>query len=271
MDIVFVNKNKNEKTINNSGFEIVKVVKKLIESANCQVCGVSLLVSPGYLSTKECSIKKFISYFFDKGISYNLGILDGMNGGNGLNNKNIRYKFFDEFLSQNNTNSVMYFTPQYYGLVTNPDHRKMVFVMSNCICDIQMNGIKHISNQERVLDHIDRFVEDQKIYGVLLGSSNFSLGTYYGMDRKGKRVADKGESDCLLFDRSIAGGFYEYMDKEVSRLDENYNPAEYTAEENYPVFRPGSILLAHVSGGYGKSCQDYFKNMLRITLNAQIN
>ena len=41
MDIVFVNKNKNEKTINNSGFEIVKVVKKLIESANCQVCGVS--------------------------------------------------------------------------------------------------------------------------------------------------------------------------------------------------------------------------------------
>lgn len=270
MDMVFINKNKNELT-NNNGFEVVKVVKKLIEYASCPICGISLLVSPGYLSTKERSIKEFISLFFDKDILYNLSILDGMNGGNILNNKNIRREFFSEFLNQNNTSHIMYFMPQYNGLVTNFDHRKMIFVTSSCICDIQMNGIKHISNQERVLDHIDSFVEDQKIYGVLLGSSNFSLGTYYGMDRKGKRVADKGESDCLLFDRSIAGGFYEYMDKEVARLDENYNPAEYISEENYPVFRPGSILLAHVSGGYGKSCQDYFKNMLRITLNAQIN
>ena len=269
MDMIFINKNKNEST--NSGFEVVKVVKKLIEHASCAICGVSLLVSPGYLSTKEYSIKKFISLFFDGDILYNLSILDGMNGGNSLDNKTIRCKFFDEFLNQNNTNHIMYFTPQYNGSATNLDHRKMIFVMSNCVCDIQMNGVKDISNQKRILNHVDSFVDDQKIYGVLLGSSNFSLGTYYGVGRKNKRVADKGESDCLLFDRNMVDGFYEYMKKEVSRLDEDYELTEYIPEETYPEFRPGSILLAHVSGGYGKSCQDYFKNMLRITLNAQIN
>ena len=71
--------------------------------------------------------------------------------------------------------------------------------------------IENDFNEELTLENYDRFLETIEVRGVMIGSSNQSLQTYYGGSRR--IPADKGEADIFMFvDAKVKDAIIETQD-----------------------------------------------------------
>ncbi|MBR6984118.1 MAG: hypothetical protein IKH75_11460 [Ruminococcus sp.] len=162
-------------------FRITKVISTFMKNSCCD-CIIS---SPGYLSTTSNTIKTFLANLnrdINNSKKIYISFLNGMNGARLLSNNNtIRQEHV----------SLLGTTGYLYPLITNcidyKDHRKMMFFID---CNGNVPGVLDKNNY-------NSFIDSSRLLGVLIGSSNQSLNTYYGGSNS--RSADKGEADILMY------------------------------------------------------------------------
>jgi hypothetical protein len=296
LKLVFINKSHDEKRTDSKDFAIVNILKSMAESVALESGNkVTLIVSPGYLSTKRKAACKLYSYIFNNAdIKYKIGML------NGYMSKPEYLNYFNNFCRRKGFPYPIEFSPQgdlFFGMngkVTSNDHRKMIFICEPVI------GVKSGKKYKRKIlrecffcafsgidrlerKDIDSFVDDLNICGVLIGSSNFSYSTYMG-GKDGR--ADKGEadvlmyrnpSDCVLnksFDSLLEGNISAYDIKQKSpeerprypEIPEGYEEINRMISDSL-----GNILISEVKGGLGKKTDlDFFRDILRDTLKSQV-
>ena len=160
-------------------FYITETLERFMKSVTCDC----IICSPGYMSTTINTINKFI----DK-LSNNLfrcpylGFFNGMNGNNKVykGTNTIREAHENEVLKSINLRSMP------IQCIDHKDHRKMMFFIRNQAIPSKLDK-KTKQN----------FLDNSTVFGILIGSSNQSLNTYYG-GVNGK-PADKGEADILMY------------------------------------------------------------------------
>lgn len=177
MYTIFIPKYENE----TPDFLITKTLELFMNSISCD-CIIS---SPGYMSTTSNTIRQYIQNLSDT-VSKNccpyLGFFNGMNG-----NNPVRYGA--NTIRQEHENEVS-ISSSFQSLPiqcnNHRDHRKMMFFIKN-------------KSMPQVLDSrsIGYFLRHSTVCGILVGSSNQSLNTYYGGAKR--NPADKGEADILMY------------------------------------------------------------------------
>lgn len=168
-------------------YNIIRVISKYMSttSYDCEI-----LAAPGYMNTKAITTDKFYDniapVFYESSLSkpreVAIGIFNGVNGTGPKKGTTIS-------LREQHENSIIS-----HGLRLIPlrckrkgDHRKMLFFMER----------NKPFAKELTLENYKEFLETVTVRGVMIGSSNQNLTTYYGGLRGG--AADKGEADVFMF------------------------------------------------------------------------
>ena len=186
-------------------------------SCNC------IISSPGYMSTTSNTIKLFIDNFGSKTINnpnMMMGLLNGMNGNTHVYNQSNTIR--EEHEVQIKTSGTL----KLLNIKCHPfvDHRKMMFF-------IKLKGA--VSNTLNS-GNFSSFINACQVQGVMIGSSNQSLSTYYGGAKSSP--ADKGEADILMYidnpQETITTAFREVQVQNVNiriskSVDENFHPSDY--------------------------------------------
>ena len=164
-------------------YRITKVISTFTQKSSCN-CIIS---SPGYMCTTSNTIDIFLDKL-DKDIAKKLyiGFCNGMNGARVLPNQNtIRHEYENLLSSPKYT-----LNPLKISCLDSKDHRKMMFF-------IHVNA-----NMPNTLDkyNYSTLLNNSTVLGILIGSSNQSLNTYYG--GQNSNPADKGEADILMYTES---------------------------------------------------------------------
>lgn len=305
MKLVFINKSHDEKRTKSKDFAIVNMLKSMTESVALESRNnkVTLIVSPGYLSTTSERSEELYEHIFDKKINYQIGML------NGYRSTPERLEYLNDFIRKKNLPDPIRFSPQDYNRVTGDDHRKIVFIcapvcadtsccrcclnnclycLNKCLCCV-FSGKKQLDFKD-----IDRFVDNINICGILIGSSNFSHSTYMG-GQYGR--ASKGEADVLMYRDPFYCEINEKFDLLLEKNIRVYDIKQKFPEEHTPEVDPkkyidprddemiagyrniskminntlGNILISEVKGGLGKKTDlDFFRDILRDTLKSQV-
>lgn len=305
MKLVFINKSHDEKRTDSKDFAIVNILKSMTESVALENGNkVTLIVSPGYLSTNFKKAQDLYCKIFNKKINYRIGML------NGYRSTPKRLEYLNYFLRNKNLPDPIRFSPQDYNRVTGDDHRKIIFIcapvhvdtrcehslnkclcclnnclycLNNCLCCV-FSGKKQLEFED-----IDRFVDNINICGILIGSSNFSHSTYMG-GQYGR--ASKGEADVLMYRDPFYCEINEKFDLLLEMNTRVYDIKQKFPEEYTPEIKPpenpergegyeeinrmirdslGNILISEVKGGLGKKTDlDFFRDILRDTLKSQV-
>lgn len=168
-------------------FNIIRVISKYMQftNYNCKI-----LASPGYMNTKETTTNEFydniVPIFLrtcsDDTRKVAVGIFNGMNGTRIISGGTISCREQHEI-------SIVSHHLKLISLRCrgNKDHKKMFFFMET----------EKDFDEELTIENYNRFLETIEVRGVMIGSSNQSLKTYYGGSRK--IPADKGEADIFMF------------------------------------------------------------------------
>lgn len=227
--------------------------KALGRFMECAEYSYDLLVSPGYMSKTDRTIPDFLAAIEKEiaagGRAIGLGLFHGMNGYNFV----TRGTIIDEH------KEVIRKAHHLENIEIDPkgrkDHRKMIFFFERG----GWNVAEELNSRRR-----DDFLEAITVKAVLIGSSNFSLNTYYNGDAAGGSLAGKGEADLLMF------------------YDENHRPEENFRRiigqeeqgENHLDVGPeewaAKMVLSESIAGGGDP-QEYFKDMLRDFLEHSLN
>lgn len=147
-----------------------------------------LLVSPGYLSKTDATIQAFVTEM--EGMlapaadgAVGVGLFHGMNGHNAVT------KGSTEILAVHSREIALKgkLTEIKVDSAKKNDHRKMIFFFERDGCT-SLGSLDGGNKKD--------FLEKVKVKAVLIGSSNFSLSTYFN---GGTGPAQKGEADLLLF------------------------------------------------------------------------
>lgn len=168
-------------------FNIIRVISKYMQftNYNCKI-----LASPGYMNTKETTTNEFydniVPIFLrtcsDDTRKVAVGIFNGMNGTRIISGGTISCREQHEI-------SIVSHHLKLISLRCrgNKDHRKMFFFMKT----------KNDFDEELTIENYEEFLETIEVRGVMIGSSNQCLQTYYGGSRR--LPADKGEADIFMF------------------------------------------------------------------------
>ncbi len=195
---------------------VINMLKSYTQSLKIAGVDYSLITSPGYLSRND-GIGKFYDALSDClfGDSIGVGILKGMNSQNLIKDHKCRLdsdKIFWNIKLKIKEKDV--------------DHRKMVVLYSQ----------KTPFEEEICKDNYSKYLESVEVYGVFLGSSNFSNTTYFD------NVAKKGEADIFMF----------YGWREDGSIDENGLPIIYIPDlrpnSNAPLSQASQIDFSRLSG-----------------------
>ncbi len=185
----------------NPEFNITRVISKYMQFTkyNCKI-----LAAPGYMNVKETTTNEFydnIVPIFLRSCSKEprevaVGIFNGMNGTRTISGGTISCREQHEISIV--SHHIKLISLRCRG---NKDHRKMFFFMKT----------ENDFNEELTLENYDRFLETIEVRGVMIGSSNQSLQTYYGGSRR--IPADKGEADIFMFvDAKVKDAIIETQD-----------------------------------------------------------
>jgi len=302
LKLVFINKSHDEKRTKSKDFAIVNMLKSMTESVALESRNnkVTLIVSPGYLSTTSERSEELYEHIFDKKINYQIGML------NGYRSTPERLEYLNDFIRKKNLPDPIRFSPQDYNRVTGDDHRKIVFIcapvrvdtccrccLNNCLyCLNKCLSCVFSGKKQLEFEDIDRFVDNINICGILIGSSNFSHSTYMG-GKYGR--ASKGEADVLMYRNPsdcTPNKSFDLLLEENIRVYDEISPEEPIPEvdpetyidskddEEIAGYRNiseminnalGNILISEVRGGLGKKTDlDFFRDILRDTLKSQV-
>lgn len=237
MYTIFIPKYQNEST----DYLITKVINLYMKNSCCN-CIIS---SPGYMSTTLKTIKFFVNELgnrMSKNTPY-IGFFNGTNGSTSLYGHTIREEHEDQVVLSSKFNLL--------PICCRPikDHRKMMFFIN-----IDWGSIPQKLNKE----NYKNFLDHCKVYGMLLGSSNQSLQTYFGGINSSS--ADKGEADILMYTDDNKKIVSELMEFQSSNNNNNNNIniriSKSIDEENYDDYRD-SYYLKNILNNFLEINLDY--------------
>lgn len=168
-------------------YNIIRVISRYMSSTDYEC---RIITAPGYMNKKETTTNAFydemepIFLTSSLGISRNteVGIFNGMNGTHIMTGSAISCR------EQHERSIVLHHLKLISLNCSNrADHRKIMFFMEK------------ISPFDKILTlaNYTDFLETVIVKGILIGSSNQNLTTYYGGQKKSS--ADKGEADVFMF------------------------------------------------------------------------
>lgn len=248
MYTIFIPKYQGEKT----EYLITKVIERYMKNSSCN-CIIS---SPGYMGTTSNTIIKFLDELGKKMSGKNpcIGFFNGMNGSRSLGGKLL-------------PDSKSTIREEYEWRVKSPlkslhiccrpitDHRKMMFF-------INYNGsMPSILNKNNYKNFLDKCT----VCGVLIGSSNQSLGTYFG--GRNFDPAEKGEADVLMYtddSGQITESLTNFQKTYVYTDDRSQITDEITDSQNYYKHRNIRISKSINEENYDDDNDKmFFKDILR--------
>lgn len=168
-------------------FNITRVISKYMSCTDYD-CGI--ISSPGYMNVRVGTTDEFydkLAPAFLQSSSTNtrhieVGIFNGMNGSNHMKGTgNTCREQHEKSIQSHQLNLIT------LKCKRKIDHRKMLFFME----------LKDNFNEILSLENYEQFLHTVTVRGVMIGSSNQSLKTYYGGSGGGS--ADKGEADIFMF------------------------------------------------------------------------
>ncbi|MGN0643050.1 MAG: hypothetical protein ACI4JJ_07870 [Huintestinicola sp.] len=168
-------------------FLITKVLSKYMDSTG--YTNNIILSSPGYMSTTNNTIDEYLSRFENEIINLrekiNMCIFNGMNG----TRKTYPSGPTIREAHENRITRSVYLNLISVNCSAKIDHRKMMFFIRFLTNTNNYNNLN--------LNNYQEFLRNIEVHGVLIGSSNQSLNTYFGGSHS--LQADKGEADILMF------------------------------------------------------------------------
>lgn len=202
-----------------------KTIHCFVSHSDCN-CIIS---SPGYMSTTSNTIKQFIDNFGTKTINNPnmiMGLLNGMNGNTHVYNQ-INTIRAEHELQINKSGTLKLLNIKCHPFV---DHRKMMFFIK----------LKEKVSNTLYKDNCASFINACQIQGIMIGSSNQSLSTYYG--GANSKPADKGEADILMYidkgGKNITSAFREMQVQNVNiRISKSVDEEFYSGDSESMYFR----------------------------------
>lgn len=154
---------------------------------NCCNCCNCIISSPGFMSNTSKTVNDFVYELGNIMSSKHpyIGFFNGMNGHHKLATETNLIRDEHEKEVAHST----LFRPLHICCKPIKDHRKMMFFINYKDCLSRMPDKLDITNYEN-------FLSNCTVCGVLIGSSNQSLTTYFGYSKHS--LADKGEADILM-------------------------------------------------------------------------
>ena len=224
----------------------------------------NLLVSPGYLSTSEGTIKNFFARFdqlltTDNSGSIDIGFLRGMGsiavfeGLVRLHEKELRGA----------AGHVMSFRPVINLETTSKDHRKMLFFYSHDGIGYYPNTEAEVNQRLTKQDALD-FAHSITVNAIAIGSSNFSNNTYFG-------PFEKGESDVILLAHDSmkrSSDFTEIISAFRAASSGNDNSGSNERSTSIAEEFPESVFSESIF--CSKEPHDYLKDILIITIEQKM-
>lgn len=186
----------------------------------------SIISSPGFLSTKNNTIREFLenlSRIITNNNKVELGFMNGMNGNTKIkgSNKTIKEAHY-KIMKQYNFDGID------IKVLNKRDHRKMMFFFT-------YKNEEHKRDVIKTKEEIDNFLDQICVNAVLIGSSNQSNVTYFSP------VATKGEADIFMFNG-------KFKNKEINI-------------ESFNEIYKDSVITKSI-GGIGDKDSDEFLNQI---------
>lgn len=217
-----------------SEFLIAKVIREYTKTESEINC---LLSSPGYLSRTKERIDEFVENMCNLipcKESFSIGFFNGMNGNNSLGKTTI-VEYHNMCFEEKHVNTLK------INCKKQLDHRKMIFFIYDSGNYFQQISMFNNSQDDKER-HIDRYINNIKVKGMLIGSSNQSNATYFSIP------ASKGEADLLMFtDSSFAAHIRCLIDQGSNYPDNNFN---------------GCVLSKSIAGCMGGG-EEFLKSILK--------